>query len=84
MEQCLEHQNIKRNTDLIPDMREKVEKIHDALLGDLEKPGFISRLANAEKQLKIIMRVAYGVISIGILSIIATVLNTAGLKVWNP
>jgi hypothetical protein len=61
-ETCFKHEAIERNTALIPDLRTDVSDIKTALLGTMDRPGWLGRIALVEKQQAVIMRVAWGIL----------------------
>jgi hypothetical protein len=46
---------IEKSIDMIAPMSAKVDKMHEALMGDLEKPGWLSRIRALEKTMKVIV-----------------------------
>jgi hypothetical protein len=62
MEQCFEHQAIKANTAMIPGLASDVAEIKAALLGTMDRPGWLGRVATLEKSMSVIVRVSWGVI----------------------
>lgn len=75
-ETCMMHDTISRACSLIPELRADVTEIKEALLGTMDKPGWIGRVADLEKQaaekavvellkrdMAVIRRVAWGVVA---------------------
>jgi hypothetical protein len=50
--ECLKHEHIEKTVSLIPEMHEKINTMHDALMGTPLKPdaGFLNRIIAIEKR----------------------------------
>lgn len=70
-EVCSEHQLIKEHTDQIPGIVSnllhisgKVNSIHDALVGTVQSPGWLSRYENTEKKVSHLYRIGWACLGI--------------------
>ena len=60
---CFEHDIIKQNTSRIPEMDRRLTDIHEALIGTMDRPGWMTRVAAIEKTVGMLCRIGLGALS---------------------